>query len=271
MNPLRHLFPLCLAAAAALCAPPASADAPETGTPGVLRVAYRTDDKPVSFLQDGQPAGFMIELMNSLAQRMGLQVTYVSTTFAAMVPAVRNHQYDTAAFGVLVTPEREAAVRFTKPVGYGQAQLVSRKAAPLASLDAAAGKTVAVTTGSALIPLLQKVAPQVTVKQFPNIASSINALLSGQIEGLFTGNATAERVVEQHPELATSQTVESGINALPVAADRPALLAALDKALAGAMTDGTYGRLFVKWNPPSASIPQRLFTDYPGMPQPPAR
>jgi polar amino acid transport system substrate-binding protein len=255
----------CVFASAALAGPP------ETGTPGALTVAYRTDDKPVSFLEDGKPAGFLVELMRSMAQRMELQVTFVSTSFAAMVPAVRNHQYDTAAFGVLVTPEREAVVNFTTPVGYGQAQLVSRKAAALATLDTAAGKTVAVTTGSALIPLLQKTAPQVSIKQFPNIASSINALLSGQIDGLFTGNATAERVVAQHPELVASQTVESGINALPVAKDRPELLAAINKALAATMLDGTYVRLFAKWNPPSAVVPERLFRDYPGMRHPPPR
>ncbi len=255
-------------AAACLLMPVAHAAPIETGTPGVLKVAYRTDDKPVSFLQDGKPAGMLIELMNTIAERLGLQVSYVSTTFAAMVPSVKNHQYDTAAFGVLVTPEREAVVNFTTAIGYGQAQLVSRKDAPLATVESAGGKTVAITTGSALIPLLQKIAPQVSIKQFPNIASSTNALLAGQVDGLFTGNATAERVVAQHAELTGTQTVESGINALPVAKDRPELLTEMDKAIAAAMTDGTYTRLFVKWNPPSVAIPERMFKDYPGMPRP---
>jgi polar amino acid transport system substrate-binding protein len=257
-----------LALAACAQAPAALAGELELGTPGMLKVAYRTDDKPISFLQDGKPAGFMVDLMNTIAGRMGLKVTYVSTTFAAMVPAVRNHQYDTAAFGVLVTEKRKAVVNFTTPVGYGQAQLVSRKDAPLATLKAAAGKTVAITTGSALIPLLKKIAPEVSIKEFPNIASSSNALRAGQVDGLFTGNATAERVVEQHPELTATETVESNANGLPVAKDRPELLAAMNKALAAAMTDGTYGKLFAKWNPAGVPIPQRLFADYPGMPQP---
>jgi polar amino acid transport system substrate-binding protein len=271
MRWLRAFLAPILLSAACVAVPAAHAGPLETGTPGVLKVAYRTDDKPVSFLQDGKPAGLLIELMNKIADRLGLEVSYVSTTFAAMVPSVRNHQYDTAAFGVLVTPEREAVVDFTTAIGYGQAQLVSRKDAPLATLESAGGKTVAITTGSALIPLLQKIAPQVSIRQFPNIASSTNALLAGQIDGLFTGNATAERVVAQHAELTASQTVESGINALPVAKDRPALLAAMNKAIAAAMTDGTYTRLFVKWNPPSVAIPERMFKDYPGMPRPAAR
>jgi len=241
-----------------------------TNTPGELRVAYRTDDKPVSFLQDGVPSGYFVELMNEIGRRLGLKVTYVSTTFAAMVPAVQNHQYDTAAFGVLVTPERLAAVDFSTAVSYGQAQLVSRKDGMLASVASAGGKTVAITRGSALIPVLRKIAPTVTIKEFPNVASSTNALRAGQVDGLFTGNATAHELVKKHPELVASQTVESGINAIPVAKDRPALLAALNKALASVMVDGTYTRLFVKWNPPAVEIPDRLYADYPGMPHAPA-
>lgn len=268
MRWIHHFAALGLALAACLQAPAAGAGTLELNTPGALKVAYRTDDKPVSFLQDGKPTGFMVELMNAVASRMGLKVTYVSTTFAAMLPAVRNHQYDTAAFGVLVTPQRQAVVNFTTPVGYGQAQLVSRKNAPLATLKDAEGKTVAITTGSALIPLLQKIAPKVSIKEFPNIASSTNALVAGQVDGLFTGNATAARVAAQHPELTATETVESDANAIPVAKDHPELLAAMDKALAATMTDGTYGKLFAKWNPPGMRIPRRMFADYPGMPRP---
>ncbi|HEX4781944.1 MAG TPA: transporter substrate-binding domain-containing protein [Usitatibacter sp.] len=256
--------------AAGLQLQPALAADVETNTPGELRVAYRTDDKPVSFLQDGKPTGFLIELVNEIARRAGLKVTYVSTTFAAMLPGVQNHQLDTAAFGVLVTPKRAGVVNFTTATGYGQARLVSRKNAPLAAIERAGGKTVAVTTGSALIPLLQTIAPTVTIKEFPNIASSANALIAGQVDGLFTGIATASHLVEQHPELATTQTVESGMNALPVAKDRPRLLAAMNQAIAAMMKDGTYSRLFTKWNEPTIGIPERMFHDYPGMPRPAA-
>jgi len=271
MASMRARFATALWIAFTLGGPAFAAGTLPTNVAGELKVAYRTDDKPVSFLQDGKPAGFLVDLMNEIARRLALKPVYVSTTFAAMVPAIQNHQYDTAAFGVLETPAREAVVDFTTPMGYGEAQLVSRRNAPVETVEAAKGKTVAVTRGSALIPLLQKIAPQVTVKEFPNIASSTNALLAGQIDGLFTGNATAGHLVEQHPELVASQTVESGANGIPVAKDRPALLAAMNKALASIMVDGTFTRLFDKWNPPPTRIPKRLFTDYPGMPAQPSR
>lgn len=242
----------------------------KTISAGRLKVAYRTDDKPVSFLQGGKPAGFMVDVENAIAKQLGLKVTYVAVAFSDMVPAVQNHEYDTAAFGVLVTPERKAAVHFTTPISYGQAQLVSLKSAPLAKVASASGKTVAVTRGSALIPLLQKTAPDVHVKEFPNVASSTNALLAKQVDGLFTGNATAAELLGKHKEFTATQTIISGTDAMPVAKDRPELLTAINQAIAKLMKDGTYTRLFVKWNPPNVGIPDKLFSDYPGMPHPTA-
>lgn len=244
-----------------------AAGAPGTINKGVLTVAYRTDDKPVSFIADGKPAGFLVEFMQAIAAQLHLGTSFVSTGFAAMLPAVKNGQYDTAAFATLVTPAREKMVDFTKPVGYEQARLVVPEKAPIARVEDAAGKTVGITQGSALIPLLERIAPGVKVREFPNIASSLNALIAGQVDGLFTGLATADRVAKQHPGLTTSQTVTSGVAAFPVAKGNPELRAALDAAITKLMNDGTFTSLFTRWNPPDVRIPAELYRDYPGMPR----
>lgn len=235
--------------------------------PGKLQVAYRTDDRPVSFIENGVPAGYLVDFMNAIGKRLGLDVVYVATSFAAMLPAVKNERYDTAAFGVIVTPEREKIVAFTKPVGYAEARLVSPKQSPIDKVEHAAGKTVAITQGSALIPLLGRMAPGVTVREFPNIAASLNALLAGQVAGLFTGLATADGLVARHETLTASQSVVSGVNAFPISQTNKALLAALNDAITTLMNDGTYTKAFRRWNPASVEIPEPLFEDYPQMPR----
>jgi polar amino acid transport system substrate-binding protein len=245
-----------------------AADSFPTITPGELSVAYRTDDKPVSFIQDGKPAGLLVDFYNAIGAKLGLKVEFTSSDFASMLPAVRNNRYDTAAFGVLVTPERQEVVNFTTPVGYSEARLVSRTDAPLAKIDGAKGKTVAITQGSALIPMLQKIAPGVTVREFPNIAASANSLTAKQVDALFTGVETAEQLLHQHADFVTSQKVTTAVTAFPVAKTNPKLLAAMNEAMASLMKDGTYSRLWAKWSSPNSEIPEGLFTDYPGMPRP---
>lgn len=236
---------------------------------GTLSVAFRSDDRPASFIQDGKPAGFDIDLMTAVAKGMGLKVKFVSTDFDSMVPNVRNHIYDTAAFGVLVTPDRQKVADFTTPTDYGQAQLVSRRQSPLKTVQDAKGKRVGITRGSALIPLIKKLAPGVTVREFPNVAATANALEAGQIAGLFTGQATTSDLLKKHNDFVASQKVISGIDAFPVARDRPKLKAAINKALKKVMTDGTYTELFDRWNPKGMAIPAKLMADYPGLKQRP--
>lgn len=243
-----------------------TASAIHTVRPGHLTIAYRTDDRPVSFIKNGKPTGFMVEFETAVAARLGLKPVFIATTFAAMLPAVRNHRYDTAAFGVLVTPQRRAMVAFTTPIGYAQARLVSRKTGAIATVQNAKGKTIAITQGSALIPLLRRIAPGVRVKEFPNIASSTNALRADQVDGLFTGLATADQLVHQHLGLTGSQVVTSGVTEFPVAKSNPQLRAALNQAIAVLMKNGTFTRMFVRWNPPNVPMPDQLYADYPGMP-----
>ncbi len=234
--------------------------------PGRLTIAYRTDDKPISFIANGKPSGFLVAFEQAIGKQLGLKVEFVSTDFASMLPSVKNHVYDSAAFPVLVTPPRRNIVDFTTPIGYAEARLVSRKQAPIPKIDGAAKKTIAVTQGSALIPLLQRIAPGVKVKQFPNIAASTNALLAHQVDGLFTGLATADHLVAQHRGLSESQIVNSGEAAFPVAKSNPKLRAALNMAIAILMKNGTYTTLFEKWNPSNVTIPNALYARYPGMP-----
>jgi len=238
----------------------------DTLSKGTLKFAFRADDKPVSFVQDGKPAGFMVDLTTAMAAKLHLKATYVSTNFDSMLPDVRNHMFDAAAFGTLVTPARQQQTAFTTAVNYSQAQVLSLKKSPIAAVSDSNGKTVAVTQGSELIPLLQKIAPKVTVRQFPNVASSANAL----VDGLLTGVATTQNLLSQHKDFTASPPITSGMSAFPVAKDRTKLLTALDSALAQVIKDGTYTKLFAKWNPPGSTIPGKLLSDYPGMRQVPA-
>jgi len=249
----------------------AGSDANSLGTidAGAISFAFRSDDKPTSFVDNGKPAGFLIELTQAMAAKMKLTPKYTATDFASMLPNIRNHKYDSAAFGTLATDARKQVTDFTTPVSFGEAKMVSRKDAALSTVDASAGRTVAITRGSELIPLLKAKVPTVTVKEFPNIAASANALTAGQVDGLFTGETTALDLVTKHPDYTASPSITSGQTALPVAKDKPNLRKALDDALKAVIADGTYTKLFDKWNPKGVAIPSDMIAFYPGMQQRP--
>lgn len=229
---------------------------------GQIIFAFRADDKPVSFIKDDKPTGFMVDLTTDIAKRLSLKPEYVAIDFSSMVPSVSSHRFDSAAFAVLVTPARGKVVNFTTPVNFAQARLVSLKKAPLATVKGAAGKTVAITVGSALIPVLEKIDPTIRIRTFPNIAASTAALKTEQVSGLFTGLEASAGLLRRNPDFQASESVMSGKGALPVARDRPALLKAMNTALAAMISDGTYMTLYRKWYP-GLGEPAGMAGEYP--------
>lgn len=272
-KPKTRLAALLLAAGSLLAACGSSAQAsaktpqPSLGTikPGEMIVAIRSGDKPASYVSNGHAAGYEIDQLRAIAALMHLTPHFVTVAFDSQLPGVEDGRYDTT-IGALVTPARQAKVGFTTATDYVFAQLISRKSEPLATVNGAAGKTVAITAGSALIPLLEKKVPTVTVKEFPSIAASAVALETGQVQGLFTGPLTTKQLLSEHPDFTATQVIPIGYTALPYRKGDTAFGKALDKALATVMKNGTFTRLF-KQAEPGHKIPKQLLKLYPGMPQ----
>ncbi len=242
-----------------------SANPDGTLNKGQLVIAYRSDDKPASYISNNQAAGYAIELMKSIAAQLHLTPKFVDVAFNSILPGVQNHQYDTS-IGVLATPARQKQVGFTTPSDFTFAQLISKKSAEIATISDSAGKTVAITSGSALIPLLEAKVPTVKVKEFPKIPASANALEIGQVQGLFTGPLTTKQLLSQYPDLTATQTIAIGFDALPYPKTDAVLGKALNSALATVMKNGTYTKEFKQFEP-GKTLPSQLLSQYPGMPQ----
>ncbi|MGC8512027.1 MAG: transporter substrate-binding domain-containing protein [Acidimicrobiales bacterium] len=240
---------------------------PNLGTikPGEMIVAIRSGDKPASYVSNGHAAGYQIDQLRAMAALMHLTPKFITVAFDSQVPGVQDERYDTT-IGALDTPARAKVVGFTTPTDYVFAQLISRKSDPLATVNDAAGHSVAITAGSALIPLLQSKVPTVTVKEFPSIAASAVALETGQVQGLFTGPLTTKQLLSEHSDFTATQVIPIGYTALPFRKGDTVFGDALNKALATVMENGTFTRLF-KEAEPGQKIPTQLLKLYPGMPQ----
>lgn len=72
---------------------------------------------PFSFVENGAPTGFSIDLVNELARGMerGVSVTYYPD-FTAMFDAVRNGHADMAIANISITSQREATMDFSHPI-----------------------------------------------------------------------------------------------------------------------------------------------------------
>lgn len=217
--------------------------------PGTLRAATDSSQPPFAYGDpNGKPIGFIVDLTDEAAKRLGLKVDYKSTTVTASLAGLTSHQYDLAASGLGVTEARQKSVAFTKPLFWSTTAVLTGAKNPAAKLTDFGGRKVGVVTGSAQEPFVPAKMPGAAPIGFPNANAAVSQLLNGSIDAFVVGGPDAEHFLKQYPALrqAAAAPVDHPTS-MAVPKDRGALLAALDQQLGAMVADGTYARLYRKY------------------------
>ena len=84
---------------------------------GTLTVCSEIPYQPFEFEVDGEYTGFDVEVMQAVADELGLEMEFVATGFTAITSgsAMAANQCDIAASAITITDEREEAVDFADP------------------------------------------------------------------------------------------------------------------------------------------------------------
>lgn len=233
--------------------------------PGKLSVAMLTDQRPTSFLDSNKPSGFAVELMDEIAKRIGIDVDYRTSTIPATLSSLAANQFDTAAFGLIASPERLKILDFSDPWMYGYFGLMVNGKSKATGLDSFKGKIVGVETGSFQEQLILDNYPDITPRSYPTTVAMVTGLAGNQVDAILIGNSNIDASIAQYPALEVIGTVPLQYpNAFPVQKDHPKLLAAINDALEELMDDGTYIKLFDKWQK-GTPFPNTLFETYPSL------
>jgi ABC-type amino acid transport substrate-binding protein len=120
-----------------------------------ITLAYRVDALPFSYEENGQPAGYSVELCKrivaSLEQQLKvqpIQVKWVPATVQNRLELVRKGQADMECGATTATLSRMEVVDFSSPVFADATGLLVRKSAGATSLSGLAGKKIAVIEGT---------------------------------------------------------------------------------------------------------------------------
>jgi polar amino acid transport system substrate-binding protein len=235
---------------------------------GVLTVAILPTQRPTSYVEDGEPMGMAIDFTDELAERMGLDVEYTAVELQSALTQISAKRYDTAAMGLVATEERRQMLDFSTPWLYGWFSLMtdSGSDAPK-SLDELAGRTVGVVTGSQQENLLKLDYPEIQVRAFPDDTAMLAALVAGQTDGAMVGSNNVKQVQQQYPQLDASDELPlPDPESYPVPKGNSALKDAISEGIEALMNDGTFNEIYAEWHP-DEPFPERLYDDYPDMPE----
>lgn len=236
--------------------------------PGELTVVSLADQPGTSFVDaKGEVQGMAIDLMNAIAGKLGVKVTYRTAPIATVISAVSVNQYDTAAAGLAVTEERKKSVDFSIPWNYGQLTVIVRTKLPSNDVEGLKGKTLGVVTGSVQEHYARANFAGVDIKNFQQQPAMVNALLANQIDALMVGSYDGSTYLARYPELSVPFVSSSDVyNAFPVSKTRPEFLAAMNRAMNELFDDGTWMKIYKKWYA-TIAVPKQLLEQHPKLAQ----
>jgi polar amino acid transport system substrate-binding protein len=113
---------------------------------GTIRVSTDPNYEPQSFLRpDGAYEGFDIDVANEIAERMGVEVEFVTPDWDVITAGNWGNQWDISVGSMTVTTGRQEVLNFADPPYYfTPAQFAAAADAGIDSLDDIAGKAVCV-------------------------------------------------------------------------------------------------------------------------------
>lgn len=220
----------------------------DTIKPGTLVVGV---DVPYPPLEQGRPPdyeGFEIELVNKIAEELGLEREYKDTGFDTIFRDLAQDKFDIVIAGTTILPERERVVDFSDPYFLNEQSLLVKKGGDIRTIDDLAGKTVGVQKGTTGDTYAKKNADADDLRAYPEIDDAFNALRAGQIDGVIfdlIGTREAARTLEDLEVAETYDTDE--VLAMSFAEDNDALREAANEIIAELKQDGFIAELYEKW------------------------
>jgi len=190
-----------------------------------LRVGLSGNQPPLNMKNErGEIVGLDVDMVEALADAMGLEVRLVVTPFADLLPALEKGEVDLVVSGMTITPERNARVAFAGPYLISGKSVLS-KSKRIASVESPSelddpGRTYVVLGGSTSEKFVKEVLPQAKLVTTPDYDTAVQMVIDDEADALVADFPICKVSVLRHPEaglsaLTTPFTVEPLGIALP--------------------------------------------------------
>mgnify|MGYP000917589350 CR=1 FL=1 len=219
---------------------------------GPIRLGFDVPFEPFGLLNDGRPAGMLVELVGMLLQREGIAHEFVPMTLAATEGALASGKVDALAYKG-VTPERRDRMAFSDTLIVSGGALFARRGTPAAAvtLGVREGQTIATPRKGPLWADIERRFPEVQLIDGESYEKTFDLLVSGAVE---------LAALNQHAGIAIAERLHPGAIALPEAPYQPLpiavatridaqadIIAAINRALPTLQADGTVQRITRRW------------------------
>ncbi len=241
---------------ASLASPAASLRA--QSLPQEIRIASEGARPPYNYIDNGELAGFEIELGQELCTRMKVRCSFVAQDWDSMIPGLLEHQYDAIMAAMEITDERREKIAFSKPYVRMPASFVVNAKSALhdTSPEGLAGKIIGVENGSPEQAFVEDVYKKSELKRYGSLEEAILDLAEDRIDTAIGDKDAVVDFLKNRREGKCCKLLADaprdpayfgeGI-AVGLRKKNVALREAFDKAIDAVMADGTFMKIRAKY------------------------
>lgn len=239
-----------LAAGCSSSAPGATATGIPLVNAGKLTTCTGLPYEPFEFEQDGKVVGFDVDLMDLVAQELGVTQQIVDTPFDGIQSGadLNAGKCDLVAAGMTITEVREQNFDFSAPYFDATQALVARKGSGLTSFEQLKSKRLAVQNGTTGARYADENARDVELVVFEDLGLLLTAVEAGDVAAGINDNGVLYDWVNSKPDFEVTAEFDTNEQyGIAVKTGNTALLNTINEVLAEARSSGEYDRIYQKW------------------------
>jgi polar amino acid transport system substrate-binding protein len=223
-------------------------------TAGTLTCVSELGFAPFEYLEAGstEPVGFDIDLANEIAKRLNLTCEFLPTQdFDTLVPTIKEgNKADIAIAGITITDQRAKEIDFSDPYFESNLAVCARIGDGRTTDDFNAADTkVACQTGTTGDAWVEENMPEATKVPLADVTAGFAGVSTSSYDAYVTDLPVAtKKIADGFTDLEIIDQIPTGDEfGIVVSKDNPALLAAINGALAEIKEDGTLDAIWNKW------------------------
>jgi polar amino acid transport system substrate-binding protein len=152
----------------------------------------------------GELIGFEIDVATRLARDTGVEVEFIPTKWAGIIPALLNGKFDVIIGGMGILPKRNLKVNFSIPYDYSGMSIVANKskASGFDDLRDFNRSNVVITArlGSTAEMAVRKMMPNAALRLFDDESQVIQEVLSGRVHALVASAPLPAFLAVENPQ-----------------------------------------------------------------------
>jgi polar amino acid transport system substrate-binding protein len=229
-------------------------------TSGVLTVGSDTTYPPQEFIDTGskKAMGFDVDLINQMAELMGLKANVVSTDFTTIIDSLNNKRFDVVISAVTVNPDRQKKVSFVSYFNAGESLLVPQgNPMQLKSVSDLCGLNVGVQKATveqddltaASKDCVNRGKQPIHLTVLENQTDVVALLANNRVVATYQDSPVTDYYIKQHPgEFTVGGSVANAApEGIAVRKGDTPMLIAMQTAFDTLKINGTYHNLILKW------------------------